>query len=322
MRADRLLSILMLLKAKGRLTARELADELAVSTRTIYRDMDALSSAHFPIYADKGQNGGYALLPDYELDLTGFSDRDVQALAALNIPEPFFEIGLGSGLKTALSKLLVVLGEDLNNIENGAQTRLIIEPASTRRPAGTDTNLLTIKQAVWQDHCISCRIIYPIHFGTSDPIILAPYTLIAEGGQWYLIGHRSNFYQVFPLTQLMEVRLTDMVFVRADDFDASSIWKRWISIRSQNSPVYPVRLEMQPDMMGYFSGRYGIPFRELPEKAHKDGWHALRVDFGSLEQARTILLGLGGAVKVISPEALRISITDYAKQALIINNEH
>ena len=88
MRADRLLSILLLLKTRGRMTARELARELAVSERTIYRDIDVLSAAHFPVYSEKGKQGGYALLPSDDLDLSGFNDRDLRALADLNIPEP------------------------------------------------------------------------------------------------------------------------------------------------------------------------------------------------------------------------------------------
>ena len=321
MRADRLLSILMLLKSRGRLNASELAEELEVSERTIYRDMDVLSSAHFPVYAEKGLHGGYALLPDYDLDLSGFNDRDVQALAALNIPEPFFEIGLGSGLKTALSKLLSVLSVDLHAVKNWQQNRFIIEPSTFETSTETGSNLTILQKAVWQDRCISCKIIYPVHFGISDPITLAPHTLIAAHGKWYLICQRKNFYRIFPLSQLADIKLTTTAFKRTEDYDAASLWKKWLSDRNQNAPHYPVVLEIQQSMLRYFSARYGIPFQIRDEKESREGWKVLLVDFDELEQARRIVLGLGSAVRILKPNALRLSARDYALQFLKNHND-
>ena len=105
MRADRLLSLMMLLQARGRMTATKLAEELEVSERTIYRDMDALSAAGVPLYGEPGPEGGFALLDSYRTTLTGLSEGEVRALFMLSIPAPLAELGVSQDLKAALLKL-------------------------------------------------------------------------------------------------------------------------------------------------------------------------------------------------------------------------
>ena len=105
MRADRLLSVLLQLQTHGRMSAKKLAEELEVSERTIYRDIEALSTAGVPIYGEPGPNGGYTLLENYHTRLTGLMDKEIRALFMLSIPEPLMELGVGQELKTALLKL-------------------------------------------------------------------------------------------------------------------------------------------------------------------------------------------------------------------------
>ena len=136
MRADRLLSILILLQTRGMLSARELAHELAVSQRTIYRDMDALSASGFPIYADLGKGGGYALLGDYDLELSGFNTRDIQALSALVVPDAMDELGLGAGLRAALLKLLAALGSDSQRDHHWMRQRFLMANQPADHTAG------------------------------------------------------------------------------------------------------------------------------------------------------------------------------------------
>src|SRR5512136_3468262 len=109
MRADRLLSLLMLLQARGRMTAQRLAQELEVSERTIYRDMDALSAAGVPVYGEAGPQGGYALLDSYRTNLTGLTEGEVRALFMLSIPQPLADLGMGHELGAALRKLSAAL---------------------------------------------------------------------------------------------------------------------------------------------------------------------------------------------------------------------
>ena len=298
------------------MTARELSQELEVSERTIYRDMDVLSSAHFPIYSEKGKDGGYALQAGADLDLSGFNDRDLQALAALNIPGPFFEIGLGSGLKTALEKLLSVLDEDFHQTKTWQKNRFLILPVRTDKKPQANSGLNLLQKAVRQDQIISCQLIYPIHFGLSDRIELAPHTLIAAQGQWYLIAQRKDYYRVFPLTQLVNIQITDKSFARDENFNARQHWDHWVSNREQNLPSFPVIIEIQLEMLRYFYSRFNIPYDLIEDINPRNGWQKIRVYFETLDQARTILLSLGGSFEVIEPAALRLSIIDFANKIL------
>jgi len=314
MRADRLLSILILLQNRGKMTARALARELEVSERTIYRDMDALSSARFPIYADKGKDGGYALLTDYDLNLTGFNSRDIQALAALNIPGSMDEIGLGSGLRTALQKLLSALQADPERDQNWMRLRFFMHSPARFPMHQRLTNLPLIQKAVWEDQQISCRLRYPIHFGLSDPIILAPYTLVTSDQRWFVIAARKTFTRVYPVEILCEIELVNGHFERPDGYDPHKFWHAWLTAEAQQQNNFEVLARIKDDMLPWLPLLASWQF-DLINDLEKDlpGWKLVRIYFDNLDQARTQILGLGNAIEVIQPEALRISIIDYAK---------
>lgn len=318
MRADRLLSILILLQNRGMMTARTLARELEVSERTIYRDMDALSSARFPVYADKGKGGGYALLSDYDLDLAGFNSRDIQALAALNIPGSMDEIGLGSGLRTALTKLLSALHADPEKDQAWMQSRFYMHTPNHIRTYGKRSNLPLIQKAVWEDRLISCRLRYPIHFGLSNPFILAPYTLITSEQQWFIIAARKTFTRVYPLESLTEIQLLSEAFERPTDFDPQLVWHAWLKAQEQQRNNFNVLARVRSDMIDWLPYFISWHYELINEDDIEiEGWKQVRFYFDNLQQARTQILGLGSAIEVIQPESLRKSIIDYAK---IINN--
>ena len=318
MRADRLLSILILLQNRGMMTARALAQELEVSERTIYRDMDALSSARFPIYADKGKGGGYSLLPDYDLNLKGFNARDIQALAALNIPGSMDEIGLGSGLRTALQKLLSALDADPEKDQNWMRMRFLMHTPARYPTHRRLTNLPLIQKAVWEDQQISCRLRYPIHFGLSDPIILSPYTLVTSDQRWYVIAARKNFTRVYPLEILIEIELVNKHFKRPDGYDPYKFWHVWQTVESQQQNNFEVVARITEDMTPWLPILASWQYDRIKNSEWElPGWNLVRIYFDNLNQARTQILGMGNAVEVIQPEALRKSIKDYAK---IIDN--
>ena len=105
MRADRLVSLALLLQARGRMSAQELAGELEVSVRTIYRDISALNAAGIPVVAEPGPRGGCRLVEGYRFPLRGLSADEAEALLLLGVPAAVSELGLADALATAHRKV-------------------------------------------------------------------------------------------------------------------------------------------------------------------------------------------------------------------------
>ena len=147
MRADRLLSILMLLQARGKMSAQALADELEVSVRTIYRDLDALSAAGVPVYAERGPGGGCLLLDSYRTTLTGLTRDEVRALFALSIPSALSELGIDDEARTALYKLSAALPASRRPDEAGSRQRVHLDPEGWSDPKAPAPHLQRIYQA-------------------------------------------------------------------------------------------------------------------------------------------------------------------------------
>ncbi len=151
MRADRLLSILLLLQARGRMTARELAERLEVSERTIYRDLDALSSAGVPIYAERGPGGGCELLDGYQTKLNGLTEMEVRALFLLSVSGPLVDLGLGKALEDALLKLSTALPASYRSNAELVRQRIHLDTAPSYSSEMKAPHLHIIQDALWQD---------------------------------------------------------------------------------------------------------------------------------------------------------------------------
>src|SRR4030042_2885928 len=127
MRADRLISIVMLLQTHEKMTAEELSKELEVSQRTIYRDIIALNVAGVPVFTGRGPGGGIALVESYRTTLTGMSEDEAQALFMLSIPEELQELGVGQKWNSALLKLAVALPEERRSVMVETQQRIYLD---------------------------------------------------------------------------------------------------------------------------------------------------------------------------------------------------
>ncbi len=296
------------------LTARDLARELEVSQRTIYRDMDALSAAGFPVYAELGKDGGYALLGDYDLELSGFNTRDIQALSALNIPDSLDELGLGAGLRAALLKLLASLDADPQRDHDWMRQRFLMETPHAKGDSKGHSNLPFIQQAVWEDRMIRARLRYPFQQVISEPLQIAPYTLVTSDQRWYLIGARKNFVRVYPLPGLTDLTILDEHFTRQPDYRPESVWRAWQEANQLQIASYLVTLWIRKDLLAFIEQIEAWPITLNDAEPEKEGWALVQIGFDSLSQARTQILGMGSAALVMEPKALKLSINDYAKR--------
>lgn len=316
MRADRLLALLLLLQARGRLTAPQLARELEVSERTIYRDIDALSTAGVPVYGEAGPHGGYSLLDSYRTNLTGLTEGEIRALFMLNIPRPLADLGVGRELGAALRKLAASLPGVHRAEEQRVRQRFLLDPVSWEQVGTATPHLATAHRAVWEDRRL--RIIYPIG-PLAVPLAqtVEPYGLVAKAGDWHLVYAVTSAIRVIRVAALLDARPADETFARPAAFDLAAFWAEWLAAREASQALYVVTVRVAPHFLAELPRYFGDAAREQIARAgpaDAQGWLMLHLPFESLEAARARLLGFGAAVEVLAPYALRRSMADYAEQ--------
>ncbi len=317
MRADRLLSLLMLLQTRGKMSARALAAELEVTERTIYRDIEALEMAGVPIYAEPGRDGGYALVDRYRTSLTGLSEGEVRALFMLSIPAPLAELGVMQELKAALLKLTAALPAARRGDEARVRDRFYLDAVGWEHDGGPTPHLRVIHQAVWQDRRLLVK--YRPIFSAEIEQTVDPYGLVVKAGEWYLVFAHRDRIRARRVSEFMDVRLTGEPFTRPRDFVLEAFWKAWCAERAERQQQFHVRARIAPaarDWLAYYLGSRAREALAHAGPPDAQGWFTLDLTFDSLETARARLLPLGGAVEVLEPDALRLSIADFAAQVV------
>ncbi|UCC16381.1 MAG: WYL domain-containing protein, partial [Dehalococcoidales bacterium] len=229
MRADRLLSILMILQAKGKTSVRQLAEELEVSTRTIHRDIDALSASGVPVYFERGKNGGVSLLEGYRTNLTGLTADELKALFILGIPASLDELGISNSLKTALQKLSASLPEDHRQNEINIRQRIYVDWTGWKTAMNTNSTLRDLYTAVWENRKIYLRYLVSFSHRVKKEFdrTVKPYGLVAKANEWYLICDDDIRIRVYELSSILEVRIAEEVFTRDDEFNLGEFWTDW-----------------------------------------------------------------------------------------------
>jgi predicted DNA-binding transcriptional regulator YafY len=315
MRADRLLSILLLLQSRGQMSARALAAELEVSERTIYRDVEALSGAGVPVYAETGRDGGYGLLDSYRTSLTGLTDGEVRAFFMLSIPAPLTQLGVSQELKTAMLKVEAALPAARRQDEEQVRQRFHLDSSWWHQHETPVPYLQTVHAAVWADHRIEITYRQPV--GVTIKQIVDPYALVAKAGAWYLICAYNGRMRVHSVADLTEVHASEERFERDEDFHLAEFWEAWCAAREQDQSLYPVTVRVTSHFVPYLPWYFGNAIRARLAQADppdEEGRITLTLSFQSLESARDRLLDLGRGVEVLDPLALRLSIEDYARQ--------
>ncbi len=327
MRADRLLSLLMILQSHGKTTAQALAAELEVSERTVYRDVIALSSAGVPVYADRGPGGGISLIEQYRSDLTGLNKEEVRALFILAIPPALGDLGLDGELKAALRKLSAALPSTLRADEQRVRQRIHIDPTPWQ-PEQSSTplpHLLEIQRAVWEGRALEIR--HRLWMRSDMPPLEAkifPYGLVAKAGHWYLVAWRVDHLTVIRIDRVLELHDTGERFERPADFDLATFWRAHCQEIKEQRLTFPVVVRLPARQLSFLHWMLKDAVQPPPpggEQPDSMGRITRELRFEYFEQARERLLPLGGAVEVIEPLALRYSIQDYAAQILAVYSE-
>jgi predicted DNA-binding transcriptional regulator YafY len=315
MRADRLISIVMLLQAHEKMTADELAQELEVSTRTVYRDILALNIAGIPIYTNRGPGGGIALVESYRTTLTGMSEDETKALFMLSIPQSLEELGVGKTLRSALLKLSAALPMRQQETQIHTQQRIYLDSTSWEEPTKPSPHLGIIHQAVWRDKQI--RLIYHGSFDTKLEFVVEPLGLVAKMNDWHLVGKYRDYIRVFKIADILDVEILDHGFTREADFDLVRYWNEWCKTARDERSLYNVRLRVAPTLLNqlrYYLGETVKFSTQVSIPADSKGWREVTIQYENYFVARQSILNFGRAAEVLEPEALRYSVIDFARQ--------
>jgi len=315
MRADRLISLMLLLNAKGRLTAQKLAEHLEVSERTIYRDVDALSAAGVPVYVQPGVNGGIFLDEHYRISLTGLSRAEVQALFVSTHARPLADLGLDDAVEATLLKLFAALPSAHQQEVERLRSRFFIDPANWFQVVEPSGMLPTLQQAVWEDRVLTIK--YQVVEGEFFEGEVNAYALVAKANIWYLVVEKmTGEFRNYRIGRIKQAALTEKHFTRQPDFDLAAYWDE--SCRSfqkhslERFPPYHATLRVHPKAFWYFPGYMEGHYQQIGEP-DADGWVILRVTFESLGDARTRIMGLGTQIEIVEPDELRATVIETAR---------
>ena len=313
MRASRLLSIMMLLQARGRMTAEALAEACEVSVRTIYRDIDQLSAAEVPVYADRGPNGGFALLDGYRTRLTGLSPEEAATLHFAGLPGPAAELGLADAMATAQLKLTAALPEGARATAARVSARFHLDPAGWFHVAEDARLLPAIADAVWHEKAIAIR--YRRASGVVSRV-LQPLGLVLKGGVWYLVARATEQLRTYRVSNIVEFTATEMRFERPQDFDLAQFWST--ASRTFETSLFrgTATLRVSPlgmrrlGLLGPVAARAGADSAGPPDA---EGWTTIVIPTESVGQAAADILRLGREAEVVQPDELRRHIADLAQ---------
>lgn len=309
MRASRLLSILMTLQARGRVTAQALADECEVSLRTIYRDVDALSASGVPVYSDRGSAGGYRLLEGYRTRLNGLSLEEARSLFFAGLAGPAAALGLGSVMAAAQLKLTAALPVDMRAAAERTRTRFHLDAPGWFHEKELPVYLQDIAVAVWNQRPIEIRY---RSWKAETRRRVAPLGLVLKSGAWYLVGLVDNSARTYRIARVRELKVLEDAFERPSDFDLEAYWTQ--STERLENKLHQNRATVRLSPTGFkmlepLTSSFVSALTEIGE-ADADGYRTVVMPVGSLWQASSQLLRFGVDAEVLGPPELREKMRD------------
>ncbi|WP_030233468.1 helix-turn-helix transcriptional regulator [Streptomyces sp. NRRL S-350] len=332
MKADRLLSILLLLQTRGRVSATELAERLEVSVRTIYRDVDSLSAAGVPVFTERGRHGGIGLLPGYRTDVTGLTADEARALFVLSAQGAHSDLGLDGALGSALRKVMAALPAPHRPGAERTSERILVDPArwmqGAAAAAGPGPDLGELQYAVFADRRLRLRY---RHGGTPAPVeyTVDPYGLVSKAGVWYLVADLHGEPRLFRADRVLAAETTEEVVRRRAGV---GLGDAWAVLREQVERLpreLPVRVRVRRGRLDMFlrlhGGRVTVPPDPDPGPDHRgtgpaEDWVEVEMAFPAPGAVRS-LLALGADVEVLAPLAARRELARAAADALRLYQE-
>jgi len=306
MRADRLISTLLLLQVHGRLTARDLAERLEISERTVLRDMDALTASGVPVVADRGPGGGWRLINGYQTKLTGLTAAEIQTLFFAHPPQFLQALGLGPAAEAAWLKLQAALPVASQQQAERARRSILIDPGGWQESKSIAT-LPVLLDALWRGRRV--RFTYERGLGESGERLVDPLGLVARGSVWYLVASRENELRTYRVSRIREAILDEKESTRPDGFDLAAYWEKSTVEFREHLPRYHSTFLVDPSVMRWVRYRGW----RLEEEHNEGARLRIRLRFDVEEEALQFALSFGANVEVIEPADLRDKVLAAAR---------
>jgi predicted DNA-binding transcriptional regulator YafY len=312
MRASRLVNLLLLLQTRGRMTAAELAAELEVSIRTVHRDVEALSEAGVPVYADRGPHGGVRLVDGYRTRLTGMTGEEAEALFLSGLPGPAAELGLGTVVASSRLKVLASLPPELRARATRLVERFHLDAAGWFQASESVPNLAPLSEAVWE--CRHVRIVYERGDKTVERVI-EPLGIVLKAGVWYLVGAAEGQIRTYRVSRVASAEALETRFERPDGFDLVSYWSESSAAYERDAPRAEFTVRVHPDRLDRLASVIGdraVAAAERLTEPDPDGWLRLRLRSGWPNEVPGHLLALGEDIEILEPEGIRRRVIELA----------
>jgi len=314
MRASRLVNLLLLLQSRGGMTAAQLAEELEVSVRTIHRDVDELSAAGVPVFAERGPLGGIRLVDGYRTRLTGMTPDEAEALFLAGLPGPAAQLGLGTVVAAAQLKVMAALPPELRSRASRLVQRFHLDAAGWFQANEEVPHLATLSTAVWEGRKVA------VEYHRGDDVVsrtLEPVGLVLKGGAWYVVAVVEGQLRTYRASRVVEATLLDEPVDRPDDFDLAAFWVESSAAyeRDQPSVVVDVRVrEEEAWRLNQVFGRGTVAGGDRVEETDHPGTVRLRMRLGYPDEVPGLLLAVGHDVDVLGPPEIREKVVVLANR--------
>lgn len=310
MRASRLLTLQMLLQTRGGMSASELAGALEVSVRTVHRDIDELTAAGIPVYAERGRTGGFRLLPGWSTSLTGFTPSEAEAVFLGGLAGPAADLGLADQVRSAELKLLSALPAAWQGPAQRVRSRLHLDPVDWYRETQPPEHLQAVAAAVWNERQLAIR--YASWTRTARQVV-HPLGLVLKAGVWYLVAAREGRPRTFRVDNIEALEVLPAASVRPRGFDLAATWRE--SVQRFERELHTGQAEVAATARGLallrqLSAAVARALREQQAAADGDAHVVVRIPVEGDAQAAAQLLQLAPHVQVLGPPSLREAVME------------
>jgi predicted DNA-binding transcriptional regulator YafY len=298
MRADRLVATLLLLQARGRVTAAEVAAELEVSLKTARRDLEALSLAGIPVYSQPGRGGGWQLLGGARTDLSGLTAAEARTLFLIAGPSS----AVSPEAKAALRKLMRALPETFRAGAEAAAEAVVLDPTGWGKdPSPASPNMAELQRAVIEK--VQVHLAYANHTGAGSERLVHPLGLVAKGGVWYLIADTAAGRRTFRVDRIRSVTLTDLPAVHPEGFDLGEAWREIAAIIEERRTRVRAIVTVDPAILAGLRAQLGSDVTVV--KPSSEGRFEAQITGSSHRIIAEQLAGWGNAIHVLGPPEVR-----------------